>query len=135
MKRSMSTVSRLPAERAGEVWHYDPKAVGVRLRRIRIVMGKRDKDPPSHYTQEEMADLFGIDQRHYSTFENRGSKPNAAVLTGIKNKFDVTSDWVLFGDSGDVVSKIANALEAVTSEEIDLTRKKRRKTKKSKAPA
>lgn len=56
------------------------------LRTARTLRGK---------TQEEVAEALGIDQSHYSKFENGGKEPALFLFGAIADLFDVSPDYLL----------------------------------------
>jgi transcriptional regulator with XRE-family HTH domain len=68
--------------------NLDLKGLGRRLR------GLRGFDS----TQEEMANELRISQSQLSKYERGVSAPPADVLFFMKNRFDVSIDWLLIGE-------------------------------------
>jgi transcriptional regulator with XRE-family HTH domain len=125
MQRHISRTAGVTPGRQKRVWAYRADDVGFRLRRLRVAMGKR-RHPPRTYTQDEMAAQLGITQQGYATFESRGSKPNGTALAAIKENWDVTSDWILFGDIDGLPGILISELESVTDDEIAATMRSRK---------
>lgn len=63
-------------------------------------------------TQQQMADLLGIDRTTYTKYERGQSEPNLAALRLIARQFSVTIDYLI----GDTDSPTASApLESYTA--------------------
>jgi transcriptional regulator with XRE-family HTH domain len=98
---------------------------GDRLRRLRVVAGKRHKEDGTQFTHQEMAEIFGVAQQTYSAYENLGRQPDAKVLAIFRDEFDVTADWVLLGDEDNMPHRLLQEIYAVTAEELRAATKKR----------
>lgn len=68
--------------------NLDLKGLGGRLRKLRGFDS----------TQEEMANELRISQSQLSKYERGVSAPPADVLFFMKNRFDVSIDWLLTGE-------------------------------------
>lgn len=62
----------------------------------------------SALTQKQIADVLGIDRSTYSYYENGKASPSLAVLMRIAKVFNVTLDYVIYGDDSKTVQ--ANVL-------------------------
>ena len=62
----------------------------------------------SALTQKQIADVLGIDRSTYSYYENGKASPSLAVLMRIAKVFNVTLDYVIYGDESKTVQ--ANVL-------------------------
>lgn len=62
----------------------------------------------SALTQKQIADVLGIDRSTYSYYENGKASPSLAVLLRIAKVFNVTLDYVIYGDDSKTVQ--ANVL-------------------------
>lgn len=49
-------------------------------------------------TQKQIADLLGITQTTWSNYENDRATPSFDVLTRFLGHFDLSADWLLYGD-------------------------------------
>ena len=63
--------------------------IGDRIAYIRLNAG---------LTQDQFADKTGLKKSNISGLENNKYEPSASTLIKIVESFDVTSDWLLFGD-------------------------------------
>lgn len=64
-----------------------------------VEIGKRLKDLRGSLSQTEMAKQFQLPFRTYFNYESGLRIPPALVLNSIANKYDVTVDWILTGQS------------------------------------
>lgn len=67
----------------------------------------------SALTQKQIADVLGIDRSTYSYYENGKASPSLAVLMRIAKVFNVTLDYVIYGDDSKTVQ--ANVLSDSSS--------------------
>jgi len=65
-----------------------------RLRKLRIKSG---------YSQKEFAELVGLHQVQYGRYERGDSKPYSETLTKIADALEVSTDYLLEGDSEDAI--------------------------------
>lgn len=57
----------------------------------------------SALTQKQIADVLGIDRSTYSYYENGKASPSLSVLMRIAKVFNVTLDYVIYGDDSKTV--------------------------------
>ena len=72
--------------------------IGTRIKRIRIDQG---------ITQRDMAAKLGIPYSTYSNYENNNREPNFELIQRIAQALDVSVQYLLFGESGDITSETA----------------------------
>lgn len=90
-------------------------AIGRRIRSIRI---------SAHLSQEELAEKLSISQKHISRCENGASCLSLANLIEFCNLFDCNMDYLIFGNSKDVLlsklpDEILDILSHGSNEELD----------------
>lgn len=57
----------------------------------------------SALTQQEIAEVIGVDRSSYSYYENGKASPSLQVLIKIAKVFNVTLDYIIFGDDSKTV--------------------------------
>ncbi len=69
----------------------DLKAVGERLKQVRI---------ENNLKQSEMAEILGLGRTIISTMEKGDSSPTLQSLFILKEKFNISIDWLISGKTG-----------------------------------
>ncbi len=96
---------------------YDKKAIGQRIRDIRISLGK---------TQEQFGNLFSASKGNVAMWEKGATLPNKKRLLEISKKANISLDELLFGDIFNYLYKNMNFNEvADLFDEIDAFAKHR----------
>lgn len=88
------------------------KAIADRLYRLRIAKGEISK-PPEKITQSEFAKRAGLTQNAYTNYENGTRRPSTPALAALKFTYDVTTDWILFGDDSNMPHGLLERIESV----------------------
>ena len=61
----------------------------------------------SALTQQDIAEVIGVDRSSYSYYENGKASPSFQVLIKIAKVFNVTLDYIVFGDDSKTVQPTA----------------------------
>lgn len=61
----------------------------------------------SALTQKQIADVLGIDRSTYSYYENGKASPSLEVLMRIAKVFNVTLDYIIYGDESGTVQPVS----------------------------
>lgn len=89
---------------------HHPELVGQRVRQLRL-----------HWelNQSEMARLLEVKPNTISQFESGYSRPSSDVETRIKALFQVTTDWIRYGETTGLPASMAIKLDAIRVPEQD----------------
>jgi transcriptional regulator with XRE-family HTH domain len=88
----MPSTKKIPPARRGSP---DLKGLGRRLRELRGV----------DITQEELAVDLGISQSQLSKYERGAAAPSADILFYMKQRFQISIDWLLTGDGPKILGR------------------------------
>lgn len=69
----------------------------------------------SALTQKQISDVIGIDRSTYSYYENEKAAPSLDVLIRIAKVFNVTLDYIIFGDDSRTVQPVSVLSDNYTS--------------------
>jgi transcriptional regulator with XRE-family HTH domain len=92
------------------------KSIGERIRDLRASFDM---------SRDEFAQVLGVGKTTLARYETNERKPDVEFLTKLREKFEVTSDWVLFGIS----DKFVNADQELSVDEMLLIALCRRHSK------
>ncbi len=79
-------------------------------------------------SQTSIAKELGIPQSSYATYENKGSRFPADLLTVLMKKYKVNPDWLLFGN-GDMFYETGSEVDRQVNQALYITKPESRKTK------
>lgn len=82
----------------------------------RVIDGRRKLN----LTQEELAELIGVDKRSISTYENGHTFPREETLRRLAGVFGVDAYWLATGNSKEMANFIANQFTQISKESTDL---------------
>lgn len=63
----------------------------------------------SSLTQEQISEVIGVDRSSYSYYENGKATPSLGVLIKIAKVFNVTLDYIVFGEHSETVETVTLA--------------------------
>ena len=69
----------------------------------------------SALTQKQIADVIGIDRSTYSYYENGKASPSLEVLVKIAKVFNVTLDYIIYGEESKTVQPVSVLTDNYTS--------------------
>lgn len=69
----------------------------------------------SALTQKQIADVIGIDRSTYSYYENGKASPSLEVLIKIAKVFNVTLDYIIYGEESKTVQPVSVLTDNYTS--------------------
>ena len=69
----------------------------------------------SALTQKQIADVIGIDRSTYSYYENGKASPSLEVLVKISKVFNVTLDYIIYGEESKTVQPVSVLTDNYTS--------------------
>jgi transcriptional regulator with XRE-family HTH domain len=86
--------------------HQLKKEVGTRLRILRKSLG---------FTQNKIVSYFDIGRANYSRMEKGEIFPSAAILNTLREKFNVSLDWLITGKNEMIVPDINEEAEKLSA--------------------
>lgn len=104
----MNTSTNAEAQKSKYAQEMRPERIGQRLKWLRLALGLQ----PS-----EMADFLDIERTYWSRIEGGRRAASKELAAIIKEKCNVTMDYIIVGEMGNLPFDLADKIKAIASQE------------------